>query len=535
MGENRSLNVELLKEKAPNLDIQLFLRSVVNWIKDLVKENHYGPELGKEGKVNFLRVGLLGFAAILAIVIGASLPSSPFSLKQPGAWYFGIPLAVPSNGQPLIPVVLTYGGMLLLMRVWYELIRSSLRRPSLPLKPLAWIFVLWVIPLLIVPPLFSRDVYSYAAQGDMVTHNISPYIFGPGVLAGSPYVRGVDPLWLNAPAPYGPLFLFIAAAFTNITMHHVLANIVLLRLLELAGVILVAIFLPRLAVTEGGNPGTAFVLGVLNPVTLLHLIAGAHNDAFMLGLLIAGLALAKEGRPFLGIVMCSLAAAIKIPAAAGVFFIGWQWMGVGGSIKEKIRPVVTSGIIFLAVMAFLSKVTSLGWGWVFALSTPGTVRSYVAPATAVGLIGGSISHFIGLGISTSSILTVTRLLGFLLSAAIGAWMLLNSDRIGFSKALGLTFLAVVVLAPVVQPWYLSWALILLATVATPKVRKLIVWLSIFASFLGLPGGQILLDQLDHISPLSILLAIGVLVAIPATPLPERFRQLLNSNRQPSNF
>ena len=36
---------------------------------------------------------------------------------------------------------------------------------------------------------------------------------------------------------------------------------------------------------------------VLNPVTIFHLIGGAHNDALMLGLLVAGVTLAKEKRP----------------------------------------------------------------------------------------------------------------------------------------------------------------------------------------------------------------------------------------------
>ena len=38
-----------------------------------------------------LRPALLGFVAMLAIAIGASLPSSPFKLEMPGVWFFGVP------------------------------------------------------------------------------------------------------------------------------------------------------------------------------------------------------------------------------------------------------------------------------------------------------------------------------------------------------------------------------------------------------------------------------------------------------------
>ena len=38
----------------------------------------------------------------------------------------------------------------------------------------------------------------------------------------------------------------------------------------------------------------AFGLAVLNPAVLLVLLGGAHNDALMLGLLVAGCALARR-------------------------------------------------------------------------------------------------------------------------------------------------------------------------------------------------------------------------------------------------
>jgi len=80
--------------------------------------------------------------------------------------------------------------------------------------------LLWATPMIIAPPLFSRDVFSYAAQGEMTFGNISPYLYGPFTLGSTPYVTPVDPLWGNTPAPYGPFFLFLDGKIDWISQHH---------------------------------------------------------------------------------------------------------------------------------------------------------------------------------------------------------------------------------------------------------------------------------------------------------------------------
>ena len=84
------------------------------------------------------------------------------------------------------------------------------------------------------------------------------------------------------------------------------------------------------------------------------------------------------------------------------------------------------------------------------------------------------------------------------------WLLFNSDRIGTLKALGITLLLLVVLGPVVQPWYLSWGLILLAPVALGRLRSLIIGLSMVTAFIELPGGPPG-AHLIHGDPLEIVL------------------------------
>ena len=59
----------------------------------------------------------------------------------------------------------------------------------------------------------------------------------------------------------------------------------------LVGVILIVWALPRLAQRFGVQPATAIWLGAANPLLIFHFVAGAHNDALAIGLMVAGLEL----------------------------------------------------------------------------------------------------------------------------------------------------------------------------------------------------------------------------------------------------
>jgi len=213
----------------------------------------------------------------------------------------------------ILSVVLVYGGLLLLMRVWLRLAEVMKNHVGAPLKKLWWIFGLWSIPMVVAPPLFSRDVFSYAAQGEMTAAHISPYLYGPFTLGqySNAYTRPVDPLWGNTPAPYGPFFLFLDSTIDKITMHHQLWTVVGLRLLEVVAVAMIGYGVVMLARGLGRDPGEAFVLAAMNPLVLLTLIGGAHNDAIMTGFLVIGLALAVQRHPVWALFFVSLATAIK--------------------------------------------------------------------------------------------------------------------------------------------------------------------------------------------------------------------------------
>ncbi|MFL5864455.1 MAG: polyprenol phosphomannose-dependent alpha 1,6 mannosyltransferase MptB, partial [Solirubrobacteraceae bacterium] len=157
-----------------------------------------------------------------------------------GWWYApGLPA---SRGTSL---ALVYIGMAVLCCAWL-----GLGRTLAPRRTLLLIAAAWALPLALGPPLFSRDVYSYLAQGTILRLGHSPYHTAPAALAGLGHqhlLDAVSPFWRHTTAPYGPLFLGLLAVVTAVVGSHLIAGVLLTRLLELAGAVLLAIYVPRLA------------------------------------------------------------------------------------------------------------------------------------------------------------------------------------------------------------------------------------------------------------------------------------------------
>ena len=492
-------------------------------------ENRYTPiarfQPGPFEGWNFLwRPAVLGFLALCSIVAGSCFIESPFKLEMPKTWFFGVPanaaqLNMPTNESRLVfSIVLTYGGLILLLRAWLRLSEVVKIHRGSPEKHLYLILALWSIPMIVAPPLFSRDVFSYAAQGEMTAHGLSPYQMGPFSLGSANYVNPVDPLWGNTPAPYGPLFLWLDSLVVHLTHPHQLRSVLGLRLLEVAAVALLAYVLPRIARSLKRDPGEAIVLGALNPLVILTLIGGAHNDALMAALLCTGVMFALQRRPVWAVIFCALAAAIKAPAALGIVYVAWTWLDPPSTLRQKVIPFLKSGAISLVVLLVCTKLAGFGFGWVKNLATPGTVRSWAAPATGLGMAITGLAHSVGLNVSMAPILSVTRLMGLASAVGFSAYFLWNADKRGWVRSAGMSLLLFVVLGPVVQPWYLVWGIIVLAASYQGREHFWLLALSITSPFLGLPGARDLWQGLIDAPILEMVIAVVILVGTLLVPM-----------------
>ncbi len=353
-------------------------------------------------------------------------------------------------------VVLFYAGIAALSIAWLALGTRTITPRQV------WVIAAaWCVPLLLTAPLFSRDVYSYLAQGTLVHLGIDPYRHAPAALAqvGKAHVLGaVDPFWRHTTAPYGPLFLWIVSGIVALTGSHLVLGVILTRVLDVAGLVLLALFAPRLARSLGADPARAAWWVLLCPLVLLGLVAPAHNDLLMIGLLVAGVALAIERKLLLGVALCALAATIKLPAAAAIPFI----LVACGDRRTWLRSVLVAIGIVLAV----SVITGLGVGWISTtvFSTPDKVRLAITPATA---LGWTVAQLVPVG--ARGLESAFGAVAFGLSLVLGAVLLWRSRRQTMVRNLGIALIAVAVCGPAAWPWYLTWGLVLLA--ACPGIQQ----------------------------------------------------------------
>ena len=483
---------------------------------------------------------MLGFLAMVMVLVGGSFTDTPYKLNMTGTWFFGEPTTSPSPPPSqttlLLSVVLTYGGIVLFTRVWLRLAEIVKLHAGAPATTLWRVFALWVTPMVIAPPLMSRDVFSYAAQGEMVAHHLSPYLYGPFTLGSGPFVAPVDPRWGNVPAPYGPFFLWVDGALNRVAQHNELATVVGLRLLELAAVVLLGYAIRLLAMALRRDPSEAFVLGALNPLTLLTLVGGAHNDALMAALLTLGVALAMRRRLWWASACIATAAAVKAPAALALIFVAWNWPGAGTPWRDRLRPLATAGAVGVAVLGLWTWIAGFGFGWVNNLTSNGSVRSWAAPATGLGLLAHAWLRSAGVTTNLTHLLSVTRLLGFLVALALSGYLLWRSDRRGWVRSLAVALLVIVLLGPVVQPWYLAWGIVLLAASYRGREHFWLFALTVVGPFIGLPGGHLLIAGLAHANLFVVAGGVAILGAVVAVPMgrwtqwswPERVDDLVTS-------
>ncbi|WP_410579312.1 polyprenol phosphomannose-dependent alpha 1,6 mannosyltransferase MptB [Amycolatopsis sp. lyj-108] len=392
---------------------------------------------------------------------------------------------------PMVSLAMGLAGMAIIVLSWLLLGRFAqpARRRLATQGQLARTIALWCAPLLVIPPLFSRDVYSYLAQSEIVARGMDPYSLGPAEALGvsDPLTSGVSNMWRETPAPYGPLLLRLGGWLAPLSSGNIVTGVLLQRGLALIGVILIIWALPRLARRFGVQPATALWLGAANPLLIFHFVAGAHNDALAIGLMVAGLEVGLQRMPVrfkhdappplakgellyiaLGVAIITLGVAVKINAILALPFftvmVARRWHG---RIKDLVTAAVPMALLFGVVLVAVCYGTGLGFGWVGALGTPGLVRSWISPTSELAALGGVLGIVLGLGNHTNAMVPILGALGYLVAGAVTVKFLWDSFKWRYRPIIGLgvSLGAVMVLHVALQPWYLLWAIIPLAAAA----------------------------------------------------------------------
>lgn len=388
-----------------------------------------------------------------------------------------------SAGGPLLARIAVVFGGALLLHSWLLLGVEVLTRRLLSTRDLFRILAAWILPLVLTPPMFSRDVYSYIAQGRLFDRGLDPYTHGVAWLPGW-FQLGVDPAWAETPTPYGPVFLGMQWLVVQLTPDSPWWSTVIFRLLAIAGVVLLATAAARAAQQHGIPAAPAVWLVALNPLVLMHLVSGVHNDALMIGLMMWAFVLANESRFVWAVVLLTAAAGVKPIALIALPFLLLAAIPRDANWRTRVWIWLRGGIGSMVLLAIAGAALGVGFGWIRALTTPGTVRTLLSPATALGQIIGWLGDLMGFDITDGAI-EVTRLVAM----AIGVLMLLALALrpVGRSpmRAAGLAFTAIILFSPVVQPWYLLWALPLIGCSGLAKpwhLRAIVTGTAFFVIF-----------------------------------------------------
>jgi alpha-1,6-mannosyltransferase len=376
-------------------------------------------------------------------------------------------------------------GLAVLLQAWLLLGSelSARRRDEGPMAtgPVIGVLAAWSLPLLLAPPMFSRDAYSYYVQGRVFGAGHDPTTIGIDVIPGW-FDDGADPMWVESPTPYGPFFLLIERAVADFAHPNAYLAALGFRLVALVGVGLLAYYVPRLAALHGIDPAKALWIGVLNPVVVMHFVSGAHNDALMVGLVVMGLTLAAQQRCLWGAVAVSLAVAVKPIALIALPFVGLLWSGRLGTWRDRIRSWAFAGLVLVSTLASVFLLADAGRGVLSAaFGTPSGVLTWLSPTTAVGKILGTVTTWVGLTDDPAPVLAGLRVAGAVAAVVIVIWLVLKPGGRSPVRGAALALATVVVLGPVVQPWYLLWFLPLFAAtgLSVSEFRVVVVLTAVF--------------------------------------------------------
>jgi hypothetical protein len=410
-----------------------------------------------------LPIALLGVAGSALLAFASNLAASPFGPRAAGLWPFAASGAAPSWLGPTTPkwaapansghwvpsghlldLAAALLGVLLLMVAWLRLWRSVRADRRLGFRRIWWVPAAWTAPLLFAAPLASQDAWLYAARGKAVASGLGSS--GPLHLLGrSVWLSGVDPHYRSAGSIYGPGANDLSAFFSTIAGGRPWIAVDCWRVLAIAAMVLCSWGVARVASAYGANAVEAVVAGVANPGVLIVLIGGIHNDALMIGLVVAAVALAVTDRAGIALGMVALAVTIKAPAAlAGLAIAWWCWKG------SWSRRILALGLgVGLALVALAS--TGLGSGGGFAWLR----------GASLGPASSSLSIVRFAGTTATGPVSLAQTAG--ICAAIVVVIAVPRGR-NWVGALAMGFALMALFAATSQPWYLLWAVPLVACV-----------------------------------------------------------------------
>jgi hypothetical protein len=182
-------------------------------------------------------------------------------------------------------------------------------------------------------------------------------------------------------------------------------------------------------------------------------------------------------------------------------------------MRERIRSVGRALTGAFALTLGLCAVIGISLiGWIESMQNSGRTMGTLSVSTRLGYVVSSLFRLVGLPTADSTWTTLFRIAGLLAAAAVCLWMLGRVDRLGPIQCAAIAMTVVVLLGPVVWPWYLAPGIALLGAAGIGRWRPALLVLTISFAFEVFPVGPRSKPVLEgsHFVSLGLILLIASL-------------------------
>jgi Glycosyltransferase family 87 len=382
----------------------------------------------------------LGALCVLYVLM-AALPAAPGSnivLATSGgspAWLLGpLRFAGASGADGPLAGPLFYAALWLALLLYVAVLVGA---RSLGMQVALGAVVAMHVVFFLAPPLLSHDVFSYIAYARLgVANHLNPYTHAPLDIPNDPgFVHAGS---IDADSAYGPVFTLLTYPLSPLGVPA--AFWILKAVAALSSLGIVALVW-RIAERLGRDPVVPALAVGLNPLVLVHVVGGAHNEALTLLVTMAGVLLWVGGRGIAGTATAAAAAGIKASAVIAVPFLALA------DRAQAMRRVVAAIATAVAVAAL--GLTVFGTHALDALSlisdNQDRTSRFSVPHKVAEVVGGS---------------DVVRGVFAVAAVAVALWLLWRTWRglIDPLDAIGWATFAVLIASAWLVPWYILWLL-----------------------------------------------------------------------------
>jgi hypothetical protein len=410
------------------------------------------------------RALVLAAAGIVLMAIVAAAPGSPYQPPLPaGGEPHGIlrDIAVALHfdrlqGDPLLAIgvaaaVLATAAFLLLLREAF--------RGNVSVGAVAILVVGAHALLLLVPLLFSRDVYSYAFYGRIAgIYGGNPYVQTPLDHSGDMLWNFVGSQWVDTPAYYGPAWTSLSAILSKIGRSPI-DDVQAYRSISIASSLLTCGVIVWV-VHRVWPQRTAFALAAFgaNPVVLFHSVASGHNDLLVALGIVSAYALLLSKREASAVAVLTLAALIKVTALLPLIML-LAWCVARRAPDERraaflSRVGLSAGIALLFAAPYF-QLHDPTLGMVGLASRSG----WFAPTRAIArLVDGVTFHALGWVVKLGALGLLAWCVWSLARAVWRRTSTGSMSREELGAVWGWALLLLLLLGPVLLPWYIVWGL-----------------------------------------------------------------------------